>query len=78
MKLQDVDLTKESLPVQELGDDVRRLLNNGLYEIQSTASSEPDFAAPLETTFVLSIYGSQRRLYVSLNGAWFYSTLTAL
>lgn len=78
MKLQDVDLTKESLPVQELGDDVRRLLNNGLYEIQSTSSSEPDFAAPLETTFVLSIYGSQFRLYVSLNGAWYYVSLTAM
>lgn len=77
-KVQDHDFTKESIQSQEFLEDVRKILNNGLVEIEYTASSEPDYDAPSETRFVLSTFGTQYRLYVSVNGAWYYSTLTAL
>jgi hypothetical protein len=77
-RLSDYDLTKESIPIQEFTDDVRRIINNGLYEIQVTASSSPDFTAPNEPTIVLSIFGAQYRLYVSYLGTWYYATLTSL
>jgi len=75
-KLSDYDLTKESIQVQEFSDDVRRIVNNGLFEIQVTASSAPTYAAPDEPQLVLSIFGAQYRLYVSYLGTWYYVTLT--
>jgi len=77
-KISDNDLTKESLQVQEFSDEVRKVLNNGLYEIQVTTSTSPDYDAPPETTLVLSLFGAQYRIYVSYNSQWYYATLTAL
>lgn len=77
-RVADHDLTRESLQVQEYADEVRRILNNGLYEIQVTASSSPDYAAPAEPTIVLSIFGAQYRLYVSYQNEWYYVTLNKL
>jgi hypothetical protein len=77
-RLPDFDLTKDSIQVQEFADEVTRIINNGLYEVQVTASSSPDFDAPNEPTIVLSIFGAQRRLYISYLGQWYYATLTVL
>ncbi len=77
-KIQDHDFSKESVQQQEFLDDVRKILNNGLVEIEFTSSSEPDYTAPSETRFVLSIFGAQFRLYVSVNAQWYHTTLTAL
>lgn len=75
-KIQDVDLSKESLQVQELLDNLKVVLNNGNYEIEVTAASQPAYTAPTVTKFVLSIYGNQHRLYISFLGSWYYATLT--
>jgi len=77
-RLPDYDLTKDSIQVQEFSDDVRRIINNGLYEVQVTATSSPNFDAPNEPVIVLSIFGAQYRLYVSYLGQWYYVNLTAL
>lgn len=78
MRLADYDLTKESVQVQEAVDDIKRILNNGLYEIQVTSSSQPDFDAPNEPVVVLSLFGAQIRLYLGYAGSWYYVALTAL
>ena len=77
-KMADHDLTKESIPMQEFSDEVTKILNNGLYEIQVTTASQPAFDAPDEPTLVLSIFGAQYRFYVGYNGVWYYATLTAV
>lgn len=76
MRASDHDLTKESLQVQEFADEIRRIINNGLYEIQVTSSGAPDYAAPSEPTIVLSLFGAQYRIYFGYNGSWYYATLT--
>ena len=77
-KVQDHDFSKESIPVQEFLEDVRKILNNGTFEIEFTASTSPDYDAPAETRFVMSVFGGQLRLYISANSQWYYVSLTAL
>lgn len=77
-RVSDHDVTKESLQLQEFVDEVRRIINNGLYEIQVTASGSPDYDAPAEPTIVLSLFGAQYRVYFGYNGSWYYTTLTKL
>lgn len=77
-KVSDNDLTKESLQIQEFSDEVRKVINNGLYEIQVTTSSEPDYDAPVEPTLVLSLFGAQYRIYFGYNSSWYYVALTKL
>lgn len=76
MKVQDVDMTKESVQVQELTDNLRSLLNGGAVEFNVTFASEPTVPAPQETQVVLSLFGAQYRLYISYLGEWYYTTLT--
>jgi len=78
MKVQDNDLSKESLGIQEFAEDTTNILNNGNYEVQTTNSSSPDFDAPQESVLVLSVFGAQRRLYISYLGSWYYTSLTLL
>jgi hypothetical protein len=77
-RMSDNDLTKESVQVQEFSDEVRKILNNGLYEIQVTTSGQPDYDAPSEPTIVLSLFGAQYRVYIGYNGSWYYTALTKL
>lgn len=77
MKVQDVDMSKESVQVQELTDNIRSLLNTGAVEFEVTFSSDPG-TAPNETKIVLSIFGAQYRLYISYLGSWYYTTLTKI
>lgn len=77
-RLSDSDLTKESIQVQEFSDEVKRIINNGLYEIQTTAAASPTYDAPQVPTLVLSVFGGQIRLYVGYLGTWYYAALTAL
>jgi hypothetical protein len=75
MKVQDVDMSKESVQVQEFTENVRNLLNTGAVEFEVTAASAPG-TAPNETKVVLSLFGAQYRLYISYLGSWYYTTLT--
>ena len=77
-RIADHDLTKDSIQIQEFAEEVRKIFNNGLYEIQVTSSSEPDYDAPSEPTIVLSLFGSQYRIYFGYNGDWYYATLTKI
>jgi hypothetical protein len=77
-RLSDSDLTKESIQVQEFSDDVKKILNNGLYEVKNTAAASPSFDAPQAPTLVFSVFGGQIRLYVGYLGVWYYASLTAL
>ena len=78
MKVQDVDMNKESVQVQEFAENVRSLLNSGAMEIEVSFAAAPSTAAPQETKLVLSLYGSTYRLYISYLGDWYYTGLTKL
>lgn len=68
--IQDFDLTKERIQLQEFADEVRSVINNGNLEIEVTAAASPAYDAPQETKLVLSIFGATYRLYVSYLGNW--------
>ncbi len=78
MKVQDVDMSKESVQVQELTENVRSLLNNGAVEFEVTFAATPGATAPNETKIVLSIFGATYRLYISYLGSWYYTALTKI
>ena len=77
MKVQDVDMAKESVQVQEFTENVRSLLNSGGLEFEVTFGANPG-AAPQETKLVLSLFGATYRLYISYLGSWYYTGLTKL
>lgn len=76
--IQDHDLRKESVQLQEFADEVRQLINTGSIEIEVTTASSPAFAAPQETKMVMSFFGAQYRLYMSYLGEWYYVTFAKL
>lgn len=78
MKLEDLDISKESPVVRDLVENVKNILNFGNVEIDVTEAGSPSFNAPQETKFVLSLFGAQYRLYISYLGDWYYTTLTKL
>ena len=77
MKVQDVDMSKESVQIQEFTENVRSLLNSGGLEFEVTFAANPGIA-PNETKLVLSLYGATYRLYISYLGSWYYTGLTKL
>lgn len=77
MKVQDVDMSKESVQIQELTENIRSLLNNGAVEFDVTFAADPGLA-PNETKIVLSLFGATYRLYISYLGSWYYTGLTKL
>ena len=77
-KIQDYDLTKEKLELQEFAENVRSLINNANFEIDVTSATSPDYAAPQETKLVFSVFGAQYRLYISYLGTWYYTTFAQL
>jgi len=77
-KISDHDFSKESIQSQEFLEEVKKIFNNGTMEIDFTAASEPAYEAPTEPRLVLSVFGSQYRLYLGVNTTWYYVTLTAL
>ena len=76
--VQDFDITKERIQLQEMLDEVRILLNNGNMEIEVTTASIPAFDAPQETKMVASFFGAQFRFYISYLGDWYFTTLTKI
>ena len=78
MKLEDQDVSRESLPVREMFENLKSIINFGNIEFDVTSSSQPDFDAPEQTKVVLSLFGSQYRLYISYLGEWYYATLNKL
>jgi hypothetical protein len=77
MKVQDVDMSKESVQIQEFTENVRSLLNSGGIEFEVTFAANPG-TPPNETKLVLSLYGATYRLYISYLGSWYYTTLAKL
>jgi uncharacterized protein YfaP (DUF2135 family) len=77
MKVQDVDMSKESVQIQEFTENVRSLLNSGGLEFEVTFAASPGIA-PNETKLVLSLYGGTYRLYISYLGSWYYTGMTKL
>ena len=77
-KISNHDTTKESIQIQEFIKEVRDLLNNGSIEIETTTASQPAYDAPTETRIVLSIFGTQYRIYFSYLGDWYHATLTKI
>lgn len=77
MKVQDVDMSKESVQIQEFTENVRSLLNGGGIEFEVTFAADPG-VAPNETKLVLSLYGATYRLYISYLGSWYYTGMTKL
>jgi DNA-binding IclR family transcriptional regulator len=77
-RVQDHDLTRERIELQDAIDEIRSILNNGNVEFDVTAASAPAFDAPEETKLVFSIFGTQYRLYMSYLGDWYYTTMTKL
>lgn len=78
MKVQDVDMSKESVQVQEFTENIRSLLNNGGVEFDVTFAAVPAGTIPNETKIVLSLFGATYRLYISYLGSWYYTTLTKI
>ena len=76
--IQDFDITKERIQLQEMLDEIRNLLNNGSLEVEVTTASSPAFAAPQETKMVMSFFGTQYRLYISYVGDWYFTTFDQL
>jgi DNA-binding IclR family transcriptional regulator len=76
--IQDFDITKERIQLQDMLQEIRDLLNNGNLEIEVTTASQPAFDAPQETKMVISIFGTQYRFYISYLGDWYHTTLTKL
>lgn len=77
-KLEEHDVSKESLAIREMFENLKQILNFGNLEVDVTAAGAPAFDAPNEPKFVLSVFGAQVRLYVSYLGEWYYATLTQL
>jgi len=77
MKVQDVDMSKESVQIQEFTENVRSLINAGALEFEVTFAANPG-VAPNETKLVLSLYGATYRLYISYLGSWYYTGMTKL
>ncbi len=76
--IQDFDVTKERIQLQEMLEEIRNLLNNGNMEIEITTASSPAYDAPQETKLVWSIFGAQFRLYISYLGEWYFTTFAKL
>jgi len=80
-KVQDYDLSKQDVNVQDTHDEIRNILNLGNYEIKKITSASPGWTESVDGIPVLSIYGASRTLFISDTGAtngWSYVTLTEL
>lgn len=81
MKLQDYDISKENVNIQDTIEDVRNILNRGNYEIKFTSQASPNWTENINGILVLSVYGASVRLYISNTSAtngWSYANLTDL
>ena len=76
--IQDFDITKERIQLQEMLDEIRNIVNSGNIEVEVTSAASPAFDAPQETKMVLSIFGGTFRFYISYLGNWYYAGLTQL
>ena len=76
--IQDFDITKERIQLQDMMEEIRNLLNNGNLEIEVTTASSPAFEAPQETKLVFSVFGAQFRMYISYLGEWYFTTFAKL
>ena len=78
MKLSDHDTTRESMQMQEFVEEVRAILNNGTYEVETTAAATPPYAAPAEPKIVFSLFGATAKLFIGYGGTWYQVGLTAV
>jgi len=81
LKIQDYDMSKQDVNMQDTIEDVRSILNLGNYEIKKIALANPNWSESVDGILVLSVYGAQYRLYISDTSAtngWRYVDLTSL
>lgn len=65
----------------EFNDDIRRVWNEGLYEIRKISTSSPSWTETVDGVPVFSVFGGTKRLYISDTSAtngWVYFTGTDL
>lgn len=80
-KIQDYDLSKQDINVQDTHEEIRNILNNGQYEMKKITSSYPNWSEGKDGVMVLSVFSASRRLYISDMSAtskWSYVALTEL
>jgi len=80
-KVQDYDLAKQDVNVQDTHDDIKNILNLGNYEIKKITSAYPSWTEIVDGIPVLGVYGAQRTLFISDTGSangWSYVLLSEL
>lgn len=80
-KVQDYDMSKQDVNMQDTVEDIRTILNLGGYEIKKIALASPNWTESVDGIMILSIYGAQYRLYISDTSAtngWRYIDLLSL
>lgn len=80
-KIQDYDISRQDINVQDTMEDIKTILNRGRYEITVITSSSPSWTESVNGIMVLSIYGATTRLYISNMSAtnkWTYFSGTDL
>jgi len=81
VKINDYDLSKQDINVQDTHDEIKTILNLGRYEVKKVTSSSPTWVESVDGILVLSIYGATATLYISnmtASNKWSYVTLTDL
>lgn len=81
MKINDYDLSRQDINVQDTHDDIKTILNRGQYEIKKISSSYPTWTEPKDGILVLSVFSASRTLFISDTSAsngWVWVTLTEL
>ena len=80
-KIQDYDMSKQDVNMQDTIEEVRSVINLGNYEVKKIALANPTWTESVDGILILSVYGAQYRLYISDNSAangWRYVTLSTL
>jgi hypothetical protein len=78
VKVQDYELSKQDINVQDCLDDVKNILNKGAYEVKIITSSSPSWQESVNGVLVIAIFGASTRLYVSNTNSpngWAYGDL---
>lgn len=83
MKIQDdYDFSAYDVNLQEFAENVRHILNYGLYDISYTAELTPTWKAKGDShPILLSKHGAIGRLYLgdtNVDSGWWYVNLTEL
>ena len=81
MRLSDWSSKNIPLNQRDHNEEVRRILNNGLYEVKVIATESPGWVETVSGIPVYSTYGAGGRLYISdmtVDNKWTYVATQAL